>query len=166
MSFLASRLSDPRIVALLGQTIRPGVAYLQRYLELVYFPVGTPGNALIECYFIRWQQIMWCLTLLPRRRVSPGLLDAAIATAGLRARKGAPAVHSDPQPPLTEGTIPSPDQDWFAAGFVEMDLPMQNVIYLENVPGHLVYRDPRAAIEEQHRMIEALEREHLGRTSP
>lgn len=159
---LAPRLERPGIVALLGQMARPGVMYLQRYLELKHFEPFSDRNALLECYVLRWAWLDWSLTMFPVDSLSPYVARHAIGLAGLVAKACVPIAQFNDQPPLTDGTRPTPTPSLFARGCVEMDLPLQYARLLENQPGHLVYTDPAAAHAIEKEKLERIEVEWLA----
>jgi hypothetical protein len=165
MSFpeLGPVLSAEGITGLLGMFNRPGVVYLQRYLELNHFPPFTPANELYRCFILRWFDMPWALSVFPRASIDGGVLLAALERAGLRGRNRVPVAHVHNPGPLVEGTTPAGEAELFGMGFTEPDLPFQNVLLLENLPGHLVYRNAKAAMDRGGEMLEAVEREWQAR---
>ncbi len=156
---LAPRMARPGILGLFSNLMRPGVGYLQRYLELHYFKPYTPAMKLFECFVLKWAYMEWCLALFPRTSIEWGALEYAIGRAGLVAKPVTPMALISDAPPLRDGSKPSPVKEAFERGYIEPDLPWHNVLYLENVPGHVVYRDPRRAMAEEVERMDALERE-------
>jgi hypothetical protein len=157
--YIQLRMEDPRALALIGQSMRPGVAYLSRYLELVHYQVNTPRNDLMECHTLRWRDLFWLLTILPVDSIPFNVLERSIAEAGLRGRH---ELLEWSQPGrLGPGSRPADNPAMWACGFITLDLPTDRVIVLENVPGHLVYTDPNAAWDQQTRDIQKLEENWL-----
>jgi hypothetical protein len=153
-------LRIPGVIGLLGDMFRPGVTYLQRYLELVHFPMRTPVNDLLECFHLKWQGLDWALTCYPRAILSWSDLNRALESAGLRADRV--HIHSGGGGTKLDGSsVPSGQQFLFSHGFVELDLPMDRILVLTNVPGSLVYRDPRAAEREIAQKMRDLEARYL-----
>jgi len=162
MSHLSELLGRPGIVALLGLLMRPGVAYLQRRLELIHFPPGTPANNLLACFILKWQGMLWSLTVFPGNHLTCRALKTALDHAGLVVAAGIPTIGGK-DVGLDAASVPSGNQSLFSRGFVEMDMPMDRIHLLENQPGHLVYRDSLAAHLRELEMIVELEQQYLNR---
>lgn len=164
---LRAYLDDPQFVGTLCDIMRPGHGYFSRHLELVHFPVRSAQEPLLVCMMLRWQGLTWSIHSVPRRwtdaagypwRGEP-MLRHSIEVARLRAVSPGwtPAV-AGRGVGLDAASRPVGEAAYFAMGFVEPDFPMRNLLYLENAPGHLVYRDPvaaRAQEEEDLRLLMA-----------
>jgi hypothetical protein len=151
-------LAAEGVVGLLGVLARPGVTYLQRYLELYHFAPGKPGRASFRCFVLRWCDLLWSLTVFPRAAVDGDVLLAAIERAGLVGRQRVPVAQVSPVS-LFMGSVPVGVAIPVGDGFVSMDLPFERVLLLANPPDHLCYRDLRASMDQELEMMAALDRE-------
>jgi hypothetical protein len=152
-------IERPGTVGFIGDVYRPGVMFLTRFLELKHFTPGTPKNDLLRCFQLRWVSMLWSLTLFHVRSLGPGYMADALERAGLRFVAGVPMALAQDVDPLGPGNVPAGNPRAFADGWLEPDLPFDRLLFLENRPGHLVYRDPAAADRQQAAMILALEAE-------
>jgi hypothetical protein len=118
---------------------RIGILSFIVFLEHRYFPPGTPKNELFQVVMMEWQEMKWCVVVIPEKDVKTG--DDLAASLGLRRADGVPTLLS-------------------AAGVVRFPLDQDNVFTIENVPGHFAYHnDPgqnRTAIDFED---EAVDRE-------
>ena len=162
MSHLSELLGRPGIVALLGLLMRPGVAYLQRRLELIHFPPGTPAHNLLERFILKWQGMLWSLMVFPGNHLTCRALKTALDHAGLVVAAGIPTIGGK-DVGLGAAPVPSGNPSLFSRGSVAMDMPMDRIQLLENQPGHLVYRDPLAAHRRELEMIVELEQQYSNR---
>ena len=159
---LRELVGDGRMVGVLCLLDRPGYGYFQRWLEMTHFPPLSEDEPLLVCLILRWR-MLWGITLVPRAWKRPDgsthrglpLLREGIERSGLRVAAAVPMIFEG-SASLDAVTIPSGHAGAFAAGGIELDLPMQNLLYVENVPGHLVYTDPTAAYAEEHRRLKEL----------
>jgi hypothetical protein len=143
-------------IGFIGLEARPGVRYLVRSLELRHFQPFTPRNDLLGVYLLRWCGMLWSLVVFPGYALTPRDAYAAVKAAGLRAVKGSPMCGGAPDP-LGPGSRPAGSVQAFAAGFVELDLPLGHVRVLEMLPGHPLYLDPRGAEALENEMLDSLE---------
>jgi hypothetical protein len=154
MAELARIIDDPARATAYGLLHRPGVPRFQRYLELVRFPPGTEANRLLTAILWKGTGMLWAFTIIPLES-EPWIHEAA-GQCGLVAKRGLQAMVLGHE--IDEGTMPATANPWaFARGFVQPDLPLERAWYLENVPGHLVYTDPKAAMAAEFKALQELE---------
>jgi hypothetical protein len=173
LSDLRDFLADERYIGALCLLERCGLAAFQRILELDYFPPRSPREPFLISLFIRWKGILWTITSIPRAwmdddgRVRQGqdVIRDVADQGGLRVVNDGftPAIIEPGGSALDDASRPVGDPQFFAVGAVEFDLPMRNLVLLENKIGHLVYTDPHSAFAREMEQIEAIEAKH-GRT--
>jgi hypothetical protein len=159
---LGSIFRDPALVVAYGLGFRPGVPRFQRYLELVHFKPGTPRNELLVPIMWKWDDLVWCVTVIPAEPDGIALIHEAAAACGLVAKQD--AMPMMPGGRLGAASMPATDIRSFSVGMVRPDLPLDKAWYLENVKDHLVYTNPRAANAAEVKALEQLERQYLGRS--
>ena len=159
---LNNLLTDTNFVFTLCWGQRVGSGLFARYLELKYFHPDTDSNKLMLCIYHKWQGMLWTITGVPRKwqetdgtlKDGEDYLREAIEFAGLR-------IVEEGYVPMMIGGTGKPNAEFEGVPVNAPIFDMSNVLYLENSVGNLVYEDRKAALREEAKKIEAVEKQYL-----
>ena len=159
VSELKGTLANRNFISAMGPLYLPGVAHFQRMIELKYFMSWTAMEPALKVYTLKVVDTLWSMTRFPKRWSDLGNrphdfeMVVAEVTAASRLKAvtdshfaiGGTDIGHDGKIP--RGMMPSGDAWAFSHGFMELDLPMENVLLLlPNEEGAALLRsDPKEA---------------------